>query len=155
MHANKNLLKKFYTCLQHRDYEGMYACYAPNAIFSDPVFTHLEGKEIYAMWRMLMERGKDLVVKFSDIDANYTNGHARWEATYTFSTTGRKVHNLIHSQFTFRDGLILTHEDTFSLWRWSRMALGVNGIFLGWSPPVQRKVRETARRSLTQFIENP
>jgi hypothetical protein len=151
MHANKNLLKKFYTCLQNRDPEGISKCYCPDATFSDPVFTYLQGREVLAMWHMLLERGKDLAVKFADLDASYTIGRGRWEATYTYS--GRQVHNLIHSKFTFRDGLILTHEDSFSLWRWSRMALGIPGLVLGWSPPLQKKVRDTAREALSKFIE--
>ena len=45
--------------------------------------------------------------------------------------TGRPVHNIIDAQFTFRDGLIVTHIDTFNLWRWSRMALGPKAVALG------------------------
>lgn len=151
MHNHKHLLKKFYTSLQGKDYESVCKCYAPDATFSDPVFTHLNGTEVCAMWQMLLESGKDLEVTFSDIDANYSAGHARWEAYYTFS--GRQVHNIIHSAFTFRDGLILTHEDSFNLWRWSRMALGIRGIFLGWSPPVQAKIREMAQSRLQKFMQ--
>lgn len=153
MHTNKHLLKKFYTCLQQKDYEGMAHCYAPDATFSDPVFTHLKGAEVHAMWRMLLERGKDLVVEFDEIDANYTNGHGTWKASYTFSGTGRKVHNVIHSKFTFRDGLILTHHDQFNLWRWSSMALGARGMLLGWSPMVKNKVRAMAMERLHEFMK--
>ena len=69
-----------------------------------------------------------------------------------FSTTGRKVHNVIDAMFGFQDGKIIRHNDHFDLWRWTRMALGTSGILLGWSPVVQNKVRETAQHGLEIFI---
>ncbi|MOA55161.1 hypothetical protein D3C78_1789040 [compost metagenome] len=50
-----------------------------------------------------------------------------------------------------RDGLICQHDDTFDLWRWSRQALGVPGMLLGWSPLVQNKVRLQAFKGLRAF----
>jgi hypothetical protein len=54
--------------------------------------------------------------------------------------------NIIDAKFSFNsDGLIVTHVDTFDLWRWSRMALGCMGITLGWTSFVQNKIRKQAR----------
>lgn len=62
-------------------------------------------------------------------------GRAHWEAHYRFSVTKRVVHNIIEAEFTFMpEGLIATHKDTFDFWRWSRQALGLGGIVLGWIP---------------------
>lgn len=152
MNANKNLLDTFYTAFQQRDHEGMIACYHPDIHFSDPVFTNLQGKQAKAMWHMLCARGKDLQVTFTNVQANDTTGQAHWEATYTFSASGRKVHNIIDAAFVFQDGLIIQHQDSFNLWRWTRMALGPTGILLGWSPIVQKRVRETGMAGLTSFI---
>ena len=151
MEENKNLIQTFYTAFQQRDYATMNACYAADITFSDPVFTYLQGKRAKAMWHMLCERGEDLQVTFRDIRANETSGSAHWEATYTFST-GRKVHNVIEAEFQFQNGKIISHQDTFDLWRWTRMALGLSGVLLGWSLAVKNKVRATAVKSLDAFI---
>jgi hypothetical protein len=76
----------------------------------------------------------------------------RWEAWYTFSRTGRKVHNIIDASFEFKDGKILVHQDTFDFWRWTRQALGMPGILLGWTPFMRNKVRVTARNGLKKFM---
>lgn len=148
------LLGKFYSAFQRRDHAGMAVCYHPEATFADPVFT-LRGKEIAAMWHMLCEGGKDLEVTFSGIEADDAAGRAHWEARYTFSSTGRKVHNIIVAQFRFKDGLIVEHRDHFNFWRWSRMALGPTGLLLGWTPLVQGRVQRTARARLEKFSERP
>ena len=152
MTNHTQLIETFYKSFQQKDYASMIACYHPQIHFSDPVFTHLHGKQAGAMWHMLVERGKDLELTFSDIGANGDTGRAHWEATYTFST-GRKVHNKIDATFTFADGKIIRHQDQFDLWRWSRMALGPSGLLLGWTPFMQNKVRQTAMKGLTKFIE--
>jgi hypothetical protein len=55
--------------------------------------------------------------------------------------------------FEFQDGKIVRHVDNFDLWKWSRMALGFSGTVGGWLGPVQTKIRETANRALTKYIE--
>lgn len=151
MNHNQKLIEKFYTAFQQRDHAGMIACYHPDIHFSDPVFTDLRGRRAGAMWHMLCERGKDLQVVFGDVEVGEGNGRAQWEATYTFST-GRKVHNVIDAEFTFQDGLIIRHQDSFDLWRWTRMALGPMGWFLGWMPMLQNRVRKTALAGLDKFM---
>ncbi len=97
---------------------------------------------------MLVTRGKDLKVIFSDVAADEKQGSAHWEAWYTFSATGRQVHNVIDASFEFRDGKIFRHRDRFGFWRWSRQALGLPGLLLGWTPLLAKKVQKTARKSL-------
>jgi len=130
----------------------MQECYHPQASFSDPVFHTLKSHEVKAMWEMLITAGKDLKVSFSDIKANDTSGTCRWEAWYTFSRTGRKVHNIIDASFEFQDGKILKHQDAFDFWRWSRQALGLTGFLLGWTSAIQEKISETAHKSLQKFM---
>lgn len=130
----------------------MTACYAPTARFSDPVFTDLKGNEVGSMWKMLCERGKDLAVVHSQVVADGDTGSAHWEADYTFGGTGRKVHNVIEASFKFEGGLIVAHEDRFSFWSWARQALGPAGLLLGWSPPIQGKIRTQAREGLDEFM---
>jgi hypothetical protein len=131
----------------------MAACYHPDVSFSDPVFPDLKGSRAGAMWHMLCERGKDLRLEFSQVQADDQRGSAHWEAWYTFSATGRSVHNVIDAEFTFRDGLILTHRDRFDLWRWSRQALGAKGALLGWTPLVKNAVQKQADKGLAAFVQ--
>ena len=149
------LIDRFYEAFARRDHETMGACYAPDATFSDPVFQNLRGDEVRAMWRMLCERGTDLKLAHSAVEAEADRGAARWQADYTFSGTGRRVHNEIAASFRFTDGLIAEHVDSFDLWRWSRQALGPSGALLGWTPMVHRKIRGQARSNLDAFMAEP
>lgn len=151
MHPNAALIRDFYACFARRDGEGMAALYADDVHFSDPVFPDLHGDAAGDMWRMLCSRAADLTVETSGIDADDTTGRAHWEAHYTFSATGRRVHNIIDARFELRGGKIVRHVDTFDFWRWSRQALGPAGLLLGWTPLLRNKVRRTAAQGLAAF----
>ena len=153
MHPNADLIRKFYTAFQARDADAMNECYHSQISFTDPAFGRLTGKEATSMWRMLCERGIDLVITFGDVEADSEQGSARWEAWYTFSKSNRRVHNMITASFAFQDGKIIFHKDSFNLWRWSSMALGPLGTFLGWTPFVQSSIRKEARRGLEKFMQ--
>jgi ketosteroid isomerase-like protein len=153
MHPNAALIERFYAAFAARDAAGMRACYHPDVVFEDPAFGELRGAEAGAMWTMLLERGADLRVAASGIAADGDRGRAHWEATYTFSQTGRPVHNVIDAEFTFRDGLIERHTDRFGFWRWARQALGPAGLLLGWTPLLRRKVRSAALHSLRKYMQ--
>ena len=146
------LISRFYDAFGRRDHAAMASCYAPDATFRDPVFGELRGDEVRSMWRMLCERGTDLEISYRDVTADEERGSAHWDADYTFTATGRRVHNSIDASFVFSDGLIAEHVDRFSFWAWTRQALGPVGILLGWSPPVQGKVRAQARQNLDEFM---
>ncbi|MEM7349834.1 MAG: nuclear transport factor 2 family protein [Acidobacteriota bacterium] len=152
MHPNAELLHRFYSAFAERDHQTMAACYHPEAIFGDPAFPNLEGERIGAMWRMLVERGKDLELEFSDIEADDTTGSANWQAIYTFRLTGRKCHNRIAASFEFKDGKIYRHTDRFDFYRWTCMALGPAGYLLGWTGFLKNKVRRQAAGQLQKFI---
>lgn len=153
MNGNEQLIEKFYTSFQQKNWKGMQECYTDSVTFSDPVFQHLKGKEVFAMWHMLVSAGKDLTIVFKDIKANDVAGSCGWDANYSFSRTGRKVHNIIRAEFKFTNGKIMEHRDSFDLWRWSRMALGPAGLLLGWSPIIHNKIRGIATSSLRKFID--
>ncbi|HMG88456.1 MAG TPA: nuclear transport factor 2 family protein [Chryseolinea sp.] len=153
MNDNETLIHRFYSAFQNKDYTTMQSLYHPQAHFSDPVFTSLDSSGVKAMWQMLVTAGKDLRITFQDVKADDKSGSCHWEAWYTFSRTGKKVHNIIDASFEFKDGLILNHKDRFDFWRWSRQALGLPGWLLGWSPLVKNKVRNTASSGLRKFIQ--
>jgi hypothetical protein len=151
MHPNIELLQRLYLAFSRRDHAAMAACYHAQAHFSDEVFD-LHGWRVGAMWRMLCERGTDLRVEFGNLQADEARGRAHWEAWYRFSQTRRKVHNVIDAEFEFRDGLILRHVDRFDFFRWSRQALGLPGLLMGWTDKLHAKVRTTAAQGLEAFI---
>jgi ketosteroid isomerase-like protein len=151
-HPNDELIQRFYDAFGRHDGDAMSACYAPGATFSDPVFQDLKDGEPGAMWRMLTSRAADLEIKLVEHEAGAETGSAHWLASYTFSQTGRHVDNDVHATFKFADGLIADHRDKFSLYAWTRQALGASGLLLGWSPVVQSPVRKKARAGLDEFI---
>jgi ketosteroid isomerase-like protein len=152
MHPNAALIERFYLAFQQRDGAAMASCYSPDARFEDPAFGELRGAEIGAMWTMLCERAKDFSLEYGDIEADETTGRAHWEARYTFSASGRSVHNRISASFRFDNGLIADHRDRFDMWRWTSQALGPIGLLLGWSPLLKAKVRKQARAGLTAWM---
>jgi ketosteroid isomerase-like protein len=146
------LIERFYAAFDRQDGDAMAACYAPDARFSDPVFTDLRGSEPGAMWRMLTSRGGDLRVELLEHEADEASGSAHWVARYTYTETGRPVVNDVHATFRFTDGLIAEHRDDFSFHRWSRQALGPAGLLLGWTPLLRAVVRRRARAMLDRFV---
>jgi hypothetical protein len=106
------------------------------------------------MWHMLSEGGADLQASHRDVHADDATGRAHWEARYTFSSTGRNVHNVIEAEFEFQAGRIAVHQDHFGFWRWSSQALGPSGVLVGWTPFLHSKVRATARARLDRFIQS-
>lgn len=153
MEPNEDLIRRFYTAFQNKDFVTMQDSYHPAAHFSDPVFTSLDCEGVRAMWQMLVTAGKDLKISFRDAKADDKTGSCHWEAWYTFSRTGRKVHNIIEATFEFKDGLITRHKDQFDFWRWSRQALGTPGLLLGWTPVLQQKIQSTAADGLRKFMK--
>jgi ketosteroid isomerase-like protein len=147
--TNTGLIEKFYSAFAHADAEGMVSCYTDDINFEDPAFGILKGEDAKNMWRMLVNPGLSLI--FSKVWAGDNKGSAHWEATYTFSKTGRKVVNKIDAEFEFRDGKISKHTDHFSFWKWSAQALGTPGLLLGWTPFLRSKVRQQALERLHNF----
>lgn len=150
----EDLVQQFYTAFAKKEYNTMSALYHPEATFYDPVFLELNALQVKAMWHMLCLLGGDLEINHERIAGFDNSASVIWHAYYSFSKTGRFVHNIVRARFTFRDNLIYRHEDDFDLWRWSRMALGLSGLLLGWSAPVQNKIRKFAEANLQQFIIN-
>ena len=158
MHPNQNRLVNFYAAFARLDADAMAAFYEPNAQFDDEVFS-LHGHEaINGMWRMLCEATQaknrdDWKLTCRSVEAGHTTGKAQWESDYRFSASGRKVHCVVNSEFEFNDaGLITRHRDRFDFWSWSRKALGVPGLVLGWTPFFRRMVRTQAAANLEKYL---
>ncbi|HSU15019.1 nuclear transport factor 2 family protein [Longimicrobium sp.] len=149
MHPNAELLNRLYTCLAHKDADGMAACYDPDATFHDIAFD-LKGRDrIRAMWG-LVHHAQGFKAAFKVIDADDEKGTAELVDQYVFGGTGRHVRNVIHSEFTFRNGLITGHRDTCDAFSWGVQALGpVKGALTYLVPALRRR---TARKKLDSFI---
>ena len=151
--AHAALIARFYAAFGRLDYQAMISCYAPAVHFSDPVFGDLHGAKVGQMWQMLCERATDLRVECGPVRIASDRCGVEWQAWYTYSATGRVVHNIVAATFVFEHGLIRRHDDVFSLYRWARQALGLPGILLGWTPPVQQKIRTQATRALDAYAK--
>lgn len=151
-HSNQQLIEHFYTCFKRKDYQGMQACYADNAVFNDPVFQNLNAEQVRAMWEMLLSRAKDFEIEFSEVSADDAHGRAHWDAYYVFSSTGRNVVNRIDASFELADGKIVKHTDKFNFYVWARQALGFSGWLLGWTGYLHQKVRQQAMDNLKRFM---
>lgn len=153
MNPNEQIITKFYTAFKEKDFKTMQTCYADNATFNDEAFKNLDAAQVRAMWQMLITRGKDLVLTFENVTADDSKGSAEWTATYTFSATKRKVVNHIKAQFSFENGKIVKHTDTFDFHHWAIQALGLTGALLGWTGFLKKKVQKTAMESLVSFMK--
>lgn len=153
MHPNQQLITSFYEAFQRKDVATMQASYADNATFTDAVFQNLNAAQTRKMWEMLIRRGKDLTLTVEDVQANDTTGSATWMATYTFGQTKRRVVNHVTASFVFKNGKISQHTDHFDFHTWSRQALGLPGVLLGWTSYLQKKVQQSALKSLTDYMQ--
>jgi ketosteroid isomerase-like protein len=146
------IITALYDALDGGAGDAMALLYAPDGRFRDPAFGELTGEEAGDMWRMLTSRADDLRVELAEHSVDGDAGSARWIAHYTFSRTGRPVVNDVRARFRFRpDGLIAEHEDSFSMRRWVRQALGGPAGLVLWAPPLNRLLRHRARSDLAQF----
>ncbi len=151
---NKATIERFYAAFARLDGEAMQACYAADAQFDDEVFSLRGPREIGGMWRMLCDATKAKGLAHWKLElSQVTERSAHWDAHYLFSATGRKVLNRIDAEFEFdAQGLITKHRDRFDFWAWSRQALGLPGVLLGWSPFLRQKVRAQAAANLKRFL---
>ncbi len=152
MADNDRLIRRLYEAMDRHDGEAMAGLYDPDGRFHDPAFGELTGEEAGAMWRMLTGRAEDLSVELAEHSAEGDIGAARWIARYTFTRTGRPVVNDVEARFRFANGRIAEHDDSFSLWRWARQAMGPAGLVLG-LPPMSALLRRRAREDLARFRE--
>ena len=152
---SNSIIERFYTAFKEQNAAEMAACYHPDVIFNDPAFKNLNYQEVSAMWEMLIKRADgNLSIEHHSVMEDNELGQCTWEAEYEFSKTGNAVHNIIHATMQFKDGKIIRHDDHFNFWKWSKMALGLPGALLGWTPYLRGKVQKMARKSLDVYLKN-
>ncbi len=141
------IITKFYTAFKNLDAETMASCYHDDIEFEDPGFGKLNGEHAKNMWRMLCQNATDISITFDSV----TDNSVHWEAIYSFSQTGRKVHNKIDAKFEFKDGLIIKHTDNFDLHSWAKQAMGLKGLILGKTNFFKKKLHQQTGRLLAKF----
>jgi limonene-1,2-epoxide hydrolase len=152
MTENEKIIHNFYSAFQRKDADLMAGLYHKDAEFSDPAFGDLKGSEIGSMWKMLCASDGELTISFSILSSERDMVKARWEAWYTFSKTGRKVHNKINASFKIKEALITEHHDVFDLHKWAKQALGLKGLLLGGTSFFRKKLQSTTQTTLQKFI---
>ena len=151
--AHEAVIDRLYAALGSGDGEAMAACYTSDATFEDPAFGRLQNGRGQAMWRMLTARGGDLKITVVERQAAADGtATAHWLADYTFTDTGRKVHNDVQASFVFRDGLIAEHHDRFDLRAWGAQALGPVAGVLGYTPILAVIVRRKTSSALATHL---
>jgi len=150
----ESVVEKFYSNFKLKNGDQMASCYHENVVFEDPAFGELKGKDAGDMWRMLCENGKDMRMEYDIISDDGVNAEVHWQAWYTFSQTGNKVHNIICAKLKIKDGLIIDHRDDFSTHRWASQAMGWKGWLLGKTGFFQKKLQQQTNKLLRAYQKN-
>lgn len=149
----KDSIRRFYAAFAEKDSAMMNSCYSNHVIFSDPAFGVLENEEVFAMWEMLTKNAKEFSLKFEEPeDRGEGYWTCRWQASYLFSKTGKRVTNRVKAYMKLENGLITEHSDAFSFHRWAAQAFGFTGWLLGWTGFFKRAVKKKARKQLELYM---
>ena len=146
-------VRAFYEALAASDADGIATVYAPDVVYSDPVFGRLVGDRALLMWRMFCARDDKIGVDYEILgpfeDEDGPGVRAKWTATYSFGNKGRPVVNDISSEFRLRDGLISAHHDSFSVRGWAKQAIGP----IGWALSGVAPFRKTLHKRSTGLLD--
>jgi ketosteroid isomerase-like protein len=152
--TNTELITKFYDSFAKGNIESMIECYHDDIVFEDPAFGTLKGETAKNMWRMLLSRREATTeITYSDVQETADGGTAQWIASYIYGPKKRKVVNHVSAQLTISEGKIITHTDTFDMWKWTQQALGASGYLLGWSSFMQNKIQQKLSGLLKKYVD--
>lgn len=148
---NRRVVDGFYAAFERKDGAGMSAAYAPDAVFSDPVFPNLTNGKGAAMWRMLA-KSEDLKVRHEIVKVDGDTVTAKWIANYEFA--GRPIENHVTSTLKLKDGKIVDHRDTFDMSKWLQQAYGFAAKLPFAEGVLGALTRHVAGNKLDSFIAN-
>lgn len=149
----REIITDFYEAFRRRDVEAMIAHYHHEVRFEDPAFGRLVGRDAGDMWRMLISNldGRPFELSYRDVAGDDQQASATWQATYTFSKTGREVTNIISANMKMEGGKIIEHIDVFDLRRWAGQALGWKGTLLGGTTFFKNKLQKQTKHTLQKW----
>lgn len=146
--------QQFYSAFKNKDIQKMWSIYADDITFTDPAFGTLNGEEAKYMWKMLLENEESqFQLNYTIISENNEETTVKWTAQYFFGPNRRTVINHVIAKLSFENGQIKTHTDHFSMWKWSKQALGISGFLLGWTPFFKQKVQKMTQSRLKIYIQ--
>jgi hypothetical protein len=65
-----------------------------------------------------------------------------------------EIENVINGEITVdKNGNIVSQHETYSLWKWFSMAIGIAGKLLGWRKSMGENLQRSVRKSLDDFME--
>lgn len=149
----ETVANNFYSAFQLKNANEMIECYHPDLQFEDPAFGKLSYDQTCAMWKMLCESAKDLSIEFSILKSEDKYVEVRWIAEYTFSKTGRFVHNEITAEMMFKEGKIIQHTDIFDLFKWAKQAMGLQGWLIGGTSFFRKKLQQQTNYQLAKYMQ--
>lgn len=124
--SSREVATTYFEAFARGDAKTMGAQYAPNARFTDPIYS-LQGQgDIAHMWSALLKTGKNLSLKSQVLESDGNQVKVAWQADYTLF--GRKVHNESVSTMEVRDGRIVSQRDDWSWSKWARQAFPLGGL---------------------------
>ena len=149
------LVTRFYDCFARLDAQGMNACLHPEISFSDPVFPNLRGPQVASMWSMLMASAarhpEAFQLKYEFVFLEERKAQVHWQASYLYGGS-RQVRNKVLATMSFWDGKIVRHVDGFNFYAWSKQALGLSALVLGWHAKYRSAVQAAAGKQLSIFM---
>lgn len=151
--TNELIATSFYNAFADKNAAAMNKLYHNTLRFEDPAFGKLDYAQTCAMWSMLCDSAKDLVINFTIINSDDDSVTTKWLADYNFSKTNRMVHNEIIAVMKIEDGLIIEHIDTFNLHKWARQALGLKGYIMGGTKFFKNKLHQQTGSQLQRYIQ--
>ena len=149
---NDELIQRFYGAFARHDGDAMAACYAPDAHFSDPVFTDLRGEEPGAMWRMLTGRAEDLEVTAGRARGRGRPRHAPTGSPTTRSAPGARSTTTSTPSSASRTASSRSTATRSRSTRGRGRRWGPAGLALGWTPIVRARSSSEARAGLDEFL---
>lgn len=163
---NSDIVSAFLRSYEKHDAQGMAVYLDAGVVFSDLAFERITGDDVRAMWAWFCEPSptrdhKPVMVRHSEITrVDGDRVQARYEVDYTLTEDNkprRTVRYVILSDFTLRDGKILSQRDTPSIsqFAFARMALGFPGCLLALTPLFRFILRRKMRAKLLDYRALP
>lgn len=145
------VIKKFFTSLQEKKGDVLLSCYAPDAVFSDPLHGLLDAEMLFKKWHLFLEQAQELELTYGPItvldDEYFTSD---WAMSYAKSPMGKKLKVKLKGKSFFRlkDLQIIEHSDAYRFSTLIAQTHGWKGYWLGWTGYMKRKVKLEALEEL-------
>jgi hypothetical protein len=158
--SNEDIVRKFFSCYQSHDFEGMQSCLDENVQFSDFAFD-IQGNQVRAMWHWFcipfLRREEPVdVTKFDILRTEGDVVEASYRVSYLYGDKQRPVIYFINASFVIQNDKIVKQTDTFgniSENEFAEMALGSPAQFFISIQLFKNWVKGTAIKKLNKFMQ--